>query len=124
TKGVPKEEMTAMQAKHIGNFGAQFDRGKLLAAGPLGDGGSIRGIVILAVDTPEQIAECFKADPYVQREILQVEAHPWLVDVMKFGSAVVAFTMARHTLCVARKGPNGKGTSFEPCCDSLIQLLP
>src|SRR5256885_98058 len=37
TKNVPKEELTTMQAKHIGNFGAQFDRGKLLAAGPLGD---------------------------------------------------------------------------------------
>src|SRR3954468_6719302 len=124
TQGIPKEEMTAMQAKHLGNFGSQFDRGTLLAAGPLGDGGSIRGTVILAVNTPEQIAECFKADPYVQREILRAEAHPWLADVMKFGSPVVPFKMARHTLCIVKKGPNWKGAASEPSNESLIQLLP
>jgi uncharacterized protein YciI len=123
-KGVSKEAMTEMQAKHIGNFGTQFDGGKLLAAGPLGDGGSIRGTVILAVNTPEQIAECFKADPYVQREILQVEAHPWLADVMKFGSSVVPFKMARHTLCIVKKGPNWKGASAEPSSESLTKMLP
>ena len=79
-KSMTPEAIGKMQAEHVGNLGNQFDRGTLIAAGPLGDNGFIRGTVVLAVQTPEQIAECFKPDPFVQSNILAIEAHSWLVE--------------------------------------------
>jgi hypothetical protein len=107
-----------------GVFGAQFDIGKLMAAGPVGRGGKTRGIVVLAVNTPEQIAECFKPDPYVQNGILETETHPWLVDVMKFGTPKVPFRMGQYTLCIVTKGANWKSllTTLQP--DSMLRLFP
>src|ERR1043165_5865447 len=62
-KGFSDDEVTKMQAQHVGNFGKQFDLGKVMAAGPVGRAGKTRGIVVLSVQTSEQIAECFKPDP-------------------------------------------------------------
>src|SRR5436189_3609926 len=70
-KGISDDEVRKMQAQHVGNFGTQFNLGKLMAAGPVGRAGKIRGTVILAVHTPEEIADCFKPDPYVQSGILE-----------------------------------------------------
>src|SRR6267378_8348938 len=124
-KGISDEEVAKMQAQHVGNFGTQFNLGKLMAAGPLGRGGKARGIVVLAVHTPEQIAECFKPDPYVQNGILETETHPWLVDVMKFSTPKVPFQMGQLTLCTVKKGANWKSwpsSALTP--DSLIRLFP
>jgi uncharacterized protein YciI len=123
-KSMPETDVAKMQADHVGNFGTQFNRGTLMAAGPLGDNGFIRGTVILSVNKPEQIAECFKPDPFVQNGILEVEAHPWLVDIMRLGTPVVPFKLARHTICVVKKGPNWKPTSEKPAADSLLKLFP
>ena len=49
TKTMAPEAVSQMQAQHVGNFGTQFNLGKLFAAGPLGDNGFIRGIVILTL---------------------------------------------------------------------------
>src|SRR5438132_5797206 len=54
TKSMPQEEVGKMQAAHLGNFSTQFNRGTLMAAGPVGDNVLIRGTVILSVQTPEQ----------------------------------------------------------------------
>src|SRR5437016_13764748 len=107
-KEIPQETLAKMQADHVGNFGTQFNKGTLIAAGPLGDNGFIRGTVILAVHGADPVADCFKPDPFVQNDILAVEAHPWIVDVMKFGAPKVPFELARHTLCVVKKGKNWK----------------
>jgi len=123
-KGISNEEVGKMQTQHVGNFGAQFSQGKLMAAGPLGGGGKTRGIVVLAVQAPEQIAECFKPDPYVQSGILEVETHPWLVDVMKFSTPKVPFQMGQHTLCIAKKGANWKSWGTELRADSMMGLFP
>jgi len=122
-KGISDDEVTKMQVQHVGNFGTQFNRGKLMAAGPVGRGGKNRGIVVLAVHTPEQIAECFKPDPYVQSGILEAETHPWLVDVMKFSTPKVPFQMGQYTLCTVKKGANWKSSApLTP--DSMIGLFP
>jgi uncharacterized protein YciI len=67
----------------VGNFGTLFDQGRLCAAGPLGDNGWIRGIVILAAMPEPKARECFAVDPFVQNGILDAEIHPWLVDMTK-----------------------------------------
>jgi uncharacterized protein YciI len=123
-KGISDDEVAKMQAQHVGNFGTQFNLGKLMAAGPVGRGGKTRGIVVLAVHTPEQIAECFKPDPYVQSGILEAETHPWLVDVMKFSTPKVPFQMGQHTLCTVKKGANWKSSSSALTSDSMIGLFP
>src|SRR6267378_8531711 len=123
-KGISDEEVAKMQAQHVGNFGTQFNLGKLMAAGPLGRGGKARGIVVLAVHTPEQIAECFKPDPYVQNGILETETHPWLVNVMKFSTPKVPFQMGQYTLCIARKGPDWKPSSRALTTDSMLEIFP
>ena len=63
-KEMPQETVSQMQAAHVGNFGTQFNRGTLMAAGPLGDNGFIRGTVLLSVQTPEQVAEFLS--PYIE----------------------------------------------------------
>lgn len=123
-KGISDDEVAKMQAQHVGNFGTQFNLGKLMAAGPVGRGGKTRGIVVLAVHTPEQIAECFKPDPYVQSGILEAETHPWLVDVMRFSTPKVPFQMGQHTLCTVKKGVNWKSWPSALTPDSLIKLFP
>src|SRR5437588_1274993 len=124
TKSMPKGEVSKMQAQHVGNFSTQFNHGTLIAAGPLGDNGFIRGTVILSVRTPEQVADCFKPDPFVQNDILAVEAHPWLVDIMKFGTPKIPFQITRHTLCVVKKGKNWAAPKTEPVEDAMLRLLP
>lgn len=123
-KGISDDEVAKMQAQHVGNFGTQFNLGKLMAAGPVGRGGKTRGIVVLAVHTQEQIAECFKPDPYVQSGILEAETHPWLVDVMKFSTPKVPFQMGQHTLCTVKKGVNWKSWPSTLTPDSMIELFP
>ena len=123
-KWMEQEVVAKMQADHVGNFGTQFNRGTLMAAGPLGDNGTIRGTVLLAVHKPEEVADCFKTDPFVQNDILAVEAHPWLVDVLKFGTPKVPFQLARHTLCIVKKGSNWKDTEQSPKKIFLQTLLP
>ncbi len=123
-KGISDDEVGKMQAQHVGNFGTQFNLGKLMAAGPVGRGGKTRGIVVLAVHTPEQVAECFKPDPYVRSGILQAETHPWLVDVMKFSTPKVPFQMGQYTLCTVKKGANWKASSAALTSDSMMGLFP
>jgi hypothetical protein len=124
TKGIADDEVRKMQAQHVGNFGTQFNLGTLIAAGPLGDNGFIRGTVILAASTPEQGAECFKPDPYIQNEILKPELHPWIVDVIKFSTPRVPFQLAQHTLCIVKKGKSWKAWPSELTAESMIQLFP
>lgn len=123
-KEMTQESVSQMQAAHVGNFSTQFNRGTLMAAGPLGDNGFIRGTVLLAVQTPEQVADCFKPDPFVQNGILAVEAHPWLVDVMKFGAPKVPFQITRHTLCIVKKGSHWTSWPGELDENTLIRFLP
>jgi Domain of Unknown Function (DUF1080). len=123
-KGISDNDVAKMQAQHVGNFGTQFNLGKLMAAGPVGRGGKARGIVVLAVHTPQEIAECFKPDPYVQSGILETENHPWLVDVMKFSTPKVPFQMGQYTLCVAKKGANWKPSSRPLTSDSMLEIFP
>jgi uncharacterized protein YciI len=122
-KSITDDEVAKMQAQHVGNFGTQFNLGKLMAAGPVGRGGKTRGIVVLAVHSPQQIAECFKPDPYVQSGLLETETHPWLMDVMKFSTPKVPFQMGQYTLCTVRKGVNWKQWPSQLTSDSMFGLF-
>jgi uncharacterized protein YciI len=123
-KGMTGEEVAKMQAAHVGNFGTLFDEGRLFAAGPLGDNGRIRGIVVLAAMTEGKAKECFGADPFIQNGILDAEMHPWLVDVMKFGTPVIPFQIRQHTMCIVKKGKNWGGAKLGQTGNAMVELFP
>lgn len=123
-KGMPQEELSKMQAAHVGNFGTLFNEGRLFTAGPLGDNGHIRGIVVLAGTNQAKARECFKPDPYLQNAILDPEMHPWRVDIMKFCSPKVPFQITQHTLCIVKKGKNWGGTRLDPAENAMLELFP
>jgi uncharacterized protein YciI len=124
TKGMSQEELSKMQAAHVGNFGNLFNEGRLFAAGPLGDNGWIRGIVVLNTPTEAKAHECFQADPFVQNSILDVELHPWRVDIMKFCTPKVPFQLAQHTLCIVKRGKNWSEARAGSGDDGLLKLFP
>lgn len=124
TSQMSKEEVAKLQADHVGNLGALYKQGRAFTAGPLGDNGFIRGIVVLNVSNAAEIKDCFKPDPFVQQDILAVEAYRWLADTAKFGKPDEPFKMAKHTLVVVKKGPDFDGLKGWLAPDSMTRLLP
>jgi len=123
-KEMDEAAVKQMQTAHVGNFGTLFEQGKLFIAGPLGGNGSIRGIVVLNSTTSEEVKTFFKADPLVQNEMLQLEQHPWLIDVMSFGTPKVPFQMEQHTLCIVKKGPNWEFVKQELGPNAFVNFFP
>lgn len=112
-----------MQADHIANLERLGNNGDALTAGPLGDNGFIRGIVILNVPTLEAVKESFLPDPYIQNGIMDVQAMPWIVDVGGLHKYDMPFRMAQHTLVVVLKGENWQPTKESPNRDTMPELL-
>jgi uncharacterized protein len=62
---------------HLTNIKKMAKQGRLLIAGPFGDGGYWRGIFIFDVKTKEEVVELLKNDPAIQAGRLAYEIHPW-----------------------------------------------
>jgi uncharacterized protein YciI len=122
--GMPKEQVSKMQSDHVGNLGVLYQQGRSVAAGPLGDDGFIRGTVVLTVATPEAVKDCFKADPFVQQDVLAVEAYRWLADPSKFQKSEEPFRVAKHTLAIVKKAKNFEPPKGELTSQTLLALLP
>lgn len=71
------EEAQKIQAAHLAHLDSLQSIGALDMAGPFGDNGEIRGIVILRVPTLAQAEALCHADPAVKAKRLKVEVHPW-----------------------------------------------
>lgn len=123
-KSMPKDEVNQMQAAHVGNFGTLFNEGRLLAAGPLGDNGWIRGIVMLSPATEAKARECFAQDPFVRGGFLDVEMHPWRVDVMKFGVPKRPFQISLYTLAIVKKGTNWGKAKANLTEQAMLDMFP
>jgi uncharacterized protein YciI len=82
-------ELQRLQEAHLAHIGEMVRSGALLAAGPLLDNGTIRGILIfkVAVDEAKALAE---ADPAVKAGRLVVELHPWLAPKGVLNESLVA----------------------------------
>jgi uncharacterized protein YciI len=74
---LPKEEAARLQAAHLKHLGDMFQKGALVAAGPLLSGGTLRGVIIYHTATREQALEMAAADPAVQAGQLVPELHRW-----------------------------------------------
>lgn len=68
------EQAATRQAEHIGNLVRLYEEGKSALAGPLGDGGKIRGIVMVEASDEAALADEFREDPFVVHGHLSVRA--------------------------------------------------
>ena len=71
------EEATKIQAGHRANMNKLADQGALCIAGPMGDDGDIRGIMILSVPTLEEVEKMVAEDPAVIAGRLIMDIQPF-----------------------------------------------
>ena len=69
--------LVKIQEGHMANINKMAESGKLQIAGPFGDDGKWRGIIIFDVATEEEVKELLKDDPAIQSGRLAYEIHPW-----------------------------------------------
>ena len=112
-------ETQRIQAEHMKNIQQMAADGKLVAAGPIVDGGALRGIFIFAVSSLEEAKALANADPAVKAGRLAAEVHPWMSQKgigAKNAAAVKAnpqhnFEMTTYQLGLARPGPKATAES-------------
>lgn len=71
-----KEEI---QKGHMANINRLAQTKKLVAAGPFGDDGRLRGIFVFRVGSLEEAKALTASDPAVQAGRLAMDIHPWMV---------------------------------------------
>ena len=68
-----------IQKGHMANINKLAEMKKLIAAGPFGDNGRLRGIFVFRVGSLEEAKALTATDPAVQAGRLAMDIHPWLV---------------------------------------------
>jgi uncharacterized protein YciI len=68
-----------LQKAHIANINRLAEMKKLVAAGPFGDDGELRGIFVFRVDSLPEAQDLCATDPMIKIDRLRVELHPWQV---------------------------------------------
>jgi len=68
-----------IQKGHMANINRLAQMKKLIAAGPFGDDGQLRGIFVFRVGSLDEARALTATDPAVQAGRLAVDIHPWLV---------------------------------------------
>jgi len=68
-----------IQKGHMANINRLAEMKKLIAAGPFGDDGRLRGIFVFRVGSLEEAKALTATDPAVQAGRLAMEIHPWMV---------------------------------------------
>ncbi len=71
------EETALIQQGHMDHIGMLASAGKIDIAGPFGDDGIMRGILIFNVPTIEEVQNLIAQDPAVKAGRLELEVHPW-----------------------------------------------
>ncbi len=101
---LPEDEGQKMQKAHIANLEKLHSEGKLLMAGPLGNAGNMRGIVVMDLKTAEEVQACFKDDPYVKAGRLEMQAYKWFTTKGAIKEADQPIKMAEYRLGLLKKG--------------------
>ena len=71
--------LTKMMEGHMANINAMAATGKLIAAGPVVDDGTLRGIFIFKTATAEEARAMAEKDPTLASGHFALEIHPWMV---------------------------------------------
>jgi uncharacterized protein YciI len=79
-----------IQKGHMANINKLAEMKKLVAAGPFGGNGRLRGIFVFRVASLEEAKALTASDPAVQAGRLAMEIHPWMVPegVLPYGSCI------------------------------------
>ncbi len=70
-------EIQQLQKDHLANINRLAEMKKLVAAGPFGDDGELRGLFIFRVGSLKEAEELAKTDPMIKIDRLRLELHPW-----------------------------------------------
>ena len=71
------EEAAVIQKGHLDHMNKLAEEKKICIAGPFGDDGELRGVVIYSVPTLEEAQRLVETDPAVIAGRLIIEVHPW-----------------------------------------------
>jgi uncharacterized protein YciI len=74
-----EEESAEIQTGHLANIEAMAASGDLVWAGPMGDDGTLRGILVFRTLNGERLRELIAKDPAIKIGRLGVELYPWHV---------------------------------------------
>ncbi len=74
---ISEEKATLLQKAHLAHQQKMADNNKLCMAGPFGDDGDWRGILVLNVPTQEQAENLIKNDPLVKAGRSNYILKPW-----------------------------------------------
>jgi uncharacterized protein YciI len=95
-----------MQAAHIGNLERLGKAGKATMAGPLGDRGPIRGVVVMTMTGREDSIAEFSEDPFVKNQYLAVEWYRWRIVMGQAGKPDEPFKGVMRVIALVKKGPS------------------
>jgi uncharacterized protein len=84
------ETAARLQKGHMDNIFRMAEEGKLIAAGPFGDNGELRGIYIFKTNSVDEATSWTESDPAIQAGRLTMELHPW------YGSAALLLVNDLH----------------------------
>lgn len=70
-------EAAKLQEQHMAHLNRMYVEGYSSLAGPMGDDGELRGIVVYNTPTLREADSLANLDPMVQAGRLEVEIHPW-----------------------------------------------
>lgn len=99
-----QEELTKMQEGHIANLVRLYAEKKSPVAGPFGDAGAWRGIVILDLPKDKVPAE-FTNDPFVKDGLLKISLHTWTMHKNSFAWPEEDLGMDQFVFVRLLKGP-------------------
>ena len=72
-------QVQELQKAHMANISRLAETKKLIAAGPFGDDGDLRGIFVFRVGSLQEAQDLCATDPMIKIGRLSVELHPWQV---------------------------------------------
>jgi uncharacterized protein YciI len=72
-------EVQELQKAHLANIVRLAGLKKIIAAGPFGDDGNLRGIFVFRVASLREAQELSATDPMIKIGRLAIELHPWQV---------------------------------------------
>jgi uncharacterized protein YciI len=78
------ERLEELQRGHLENIRKMAESGELVIAGPLEDGGDLRGILVFRTQDADRIRELVAPDPAVKAGRLELELYPWRVPRRSF----------------------------------------
>jgi uncharacterized protein YciI len=88
-------ETARLHQEHVAYVTSLLESGKAVIAGPLTDGGEIRGVYVFRAQSAEKAKAWADADPAVAAGHLLAEMHPWWSeDVMKKATSPLKLTTA------------------------------